>query len=108
MTNHVKQIDAIVIKDINLSEVADGTYMGDHSVLPVIVEAKVTVKDHRITEIILTKHINGQGKPAEILPGKVVESQSLKVDTVTGATSSSKVILKAIQNALEKGMQGNE
>lgn len=32
----------------------------------------------------------------------VIEKQSLKVDLVSGATASSKVILKAIEKALNK------
>jgi uncharacterized protein with FMN-binding domain len=48
------------------------------------------------------KHVNGQGKPAEVITEKVIETQSLQVDVVSGATYSSKVILKAIENALAK------
>ena len=58
-------------------------------------------RKHMIKEIELKKHDNGQGFPAEIIPGKVVEAQSLEVDIVSGATYSSKVILKAIENALK-------
>jgi uncharacterized protein with FMN-binding domain len=56
--------------------------------------------NHKIEYIELVKHKNGRGGPAEIIPIKVVEAQSLDVDIVSGATSSSKVILKAIENAL--------
>jgi uncharacterized protein with FMN-binding domain len=62
----------------------------------------VTVKNHTIKKIELLKHKNGQGQGAEIIPDKVMEVQSLKVDSVSGATYSSKVILKAIQDALLK------
>ncbi len=60
----------------------------------------MTVKNHQITEIELVKHKSGRGAPAEIIPSKVVEAQTLQVDAVSGATYSSKVILKAIENAL--------
>ncbi len=40
---------------------------------------------------------------AEKIPDKVLEEQSLQVDIVSGATFSSKVILKAVEDALNKG-----
>lgn len=98
--NHAKQVAAITISNVDLSKIPDGTYSGSHKVFPVDVEVKVTVKDHKIVGIQLIKHTNGQGTPAEIIPGKVIESQTLAVDVVSGATSSSKVILKAIETAL--------
>jgi uncharacterized protein with FMN-binding domain len=65
----------------------------------------VTVREHKITEIVLVKHENGKGTAAEIIPNKVVEAQSLDVELISGATYSSKVMLKAIENALIKGAE---
>lgn len=104
LKKYQKQVEDINISEVDLSKVPDGTYTGSCEVIWVAAEVKVTVKDHRITEIELTKHENGKGKPAEIITDKVVEAQSLKVDVITGATSSSKVILKAIQNALDSAV----
>lgn len=89
------------IAEVDLSTIEDGTYTGSYSAFPVSAEVSVTVKDHVITGIELLKHDNGQGTPAEVIPGKVVETQSLQVDIVSGATHSSLVILKAIENALQ-------
>lgn len=96
-----KKMSEITITDVDLAKVPDGTYDGSFKIFPVAAEVKVTVENHKITGIELVRHENGQGKPAEVLPDKVVEAQSLKVDIVSGATYSSKVILKAINNALE-------
>lgn len=96
----VKQVSEITIADVDLAKVPDGTYDGKYKVFPVAVEVRVSVENHRITGIDLVKHDNGQGKPAGVIPGKVTEAQSLNVDIVSGATYSSKVILKAIENAL--------
>ncbi len=85
---------------VDLTSIEDGVYTGSYSVFPVSAEVQVTVKDHRIAAIDLLKHNNGQGAPAEVVPGRVVEFQSLQVDVVSGATYSSRVILKAIENAL--------
>lgn len=105
LKTYQKQVADITISNVNLSKVVDGTYTGSYEVLWVAAEVKVTVKNHKITGIKLVKHKNGRGTPAEIIPNKVVEAQSLEVDTVSGATSSSKVILKAIENALSSAIQ---
>ncbi len=67
--------------------------LGTHTLI------EVTVKDHRITETKLD-HRHGQGEAAEVITDHVIEVQSLQVDTISGITSSSKVILKAIEKAL--------
>ena len=95
-----RQLLAEKIPAIDLAKIKDGTYTGSYRTFLVAAEVKVTVKDHRITGIELLKHENGRGAAAERIPSKVIEAQSLVVDTVAGATISSKVILKAIENAL--------
>jgi uncharacterized protein with FMN-binding domain len=102
----LKNLAASEIADVDLTSAKDGDYPGSCSVFPVSVEVKVTIKSHAITEIDLLKHDNGQGKGAEIIPEKVIEAQSLQVNSITGATYSSKVILKAIQDALKKAVSG--
>ncbi len=104
-SNMRQKMFSTVISNIDLLKVADGTYTGSYDIFPVVAEVKVIVKDHKITAIQLVKHRTGQGQGAEALPGKVVAAQSLQVDTVTGATLSSKVILKAIENALKSGVK---
>lgn len=100
--DNLKQLARSEIADVDLSSAEDGDFLGSYSAFPVSAEVRVTVKDHAIEKIELLKHSNGQGQGAEIIPGKVAEAQSLKVDSVSGATYSSKVILKAIQEALLK------
>lgn len=88
------------ITDVDLRDVEDGIYDGSYSAFPVSVTVKVTVEDHAITEILITKHDNGQGKPAEVIIEEVLSAQSVDVDVISGATYSSKVILLAIRDAL--------
>jgi uncharacterized protein with FMN-binding domain len=96
----LEQLKNTQISDVDLSHVADGVYTGSCHVFPVTAEVKVTVQGHRISSIELTKHISGRGSKAEVIPGRVVEAQTLAVDAVSGATYSSTVILRAIENAL--------
>lgn len=99
--NYQREVRALKIDNIDLSKISDGEYVGSCNVDFISTKVVVTVKDHKIENINIMEHKNGKGKPAEIITDKVVEAQSLQVDTVSGATNSSKVILKAIENALE-------
>ena len=67
----------------------------------------VTVNSHRITEIDIIRHDGGRGKDAESITKSVVEYQSLQVDSVAGATYSSRVILRAIEDALKDSENKN-
>ena len=64
----------------------------------------MTIVDHRITEITLLNIGDSEyeKKGAGII-GRVIESQSTDVDTISGATLSSRTILMAIDNALTEG-----
>jgi len=96
----LEQIATAEIQDVDLAKVTDGIYVGTYKIFPIDVKVEVTVADHLITQIDLLRHTNGQGVAAEIITDMVIDSQSLKVDVVSGATYSSKIILKAIENAL--------
>jgi uncharacterized protein with FMN-binding domain len=98
--SNLESLKYMELAQIDLTAIEDGVYSGSYSAFPVSAEVSVTVKDHAIAKIDLIKHTNGQGAPAEVIPDMVVKSQSLQVDSVSGATYSSRVILKAIENAL--------
>jgi uncharacterized protein with FMN-binding domain len=88
----------------DLSNIPDGVYRGSAKVLPVIARVEVTVTGGRITGFRILRHLTGKGQSAETLAEKVVEKQTIELDTVSGATYSSKVILKAGENALRSGL----
>ena len=88
----------------DMNGMSDGDYRGNYSLsgTPVEVTLDVTVQNQKIIGINIVKHSRSPiGKKAERITGSVVEKQSLNVDEVSGATASSKAILKAIENALE-------
>jgi len=101
--NYKKIVSEIDIKSVDLSNVHDGTYTGSFDAIFVGAEVEVTVKNKKITDIKLLNHKTERGKPAEVIVDDVKKKQSLQVDAISGATNSSKVILKAIENALESG-----
>jgi uncharacterized protein with FMN-binding domain len=94
-------IKQIKIGTVDLSKIPNGTYTGSFDAVYIAAKVSVAVKDNKITNITLLSHKNQRGKPAEVIPLKVVKAQSLQVDTISGATNSSKVILESIENALE-------
>ncbi|SHK05123.1 FMN-binding domain-containing protein [Geosporobacter subterraneus DSM 17957] len=98
-----KEIRSIDIQSIDLSKVADGEYTGEYYVNESVGAAvNVSVENHRITGIEFIEHKYGKGKKAEGITNNVIRAQSLQVDTISGATGSSTIILKAIENALLK------
>lgn len=90
----------ISINSIDLSKVESGIYLGSYSKGLVKVKVQVVVKDHRIEEIEILEHENGLGSKAEKIVENVISEQTLEVDTISGATVSSKSILKAVEVAL--------
>lgn len=81
----------------------DGVYRGEFNVsgTPVNVALDVTLQNEQITLINIVKHISSPiGKRAEKIIDSIIANQSLDVDAVSGATASSKGILKAVENAL--------
>lgn len=99
-TRSMNEVAAIHIQDVDLEQLADGTYRGTCNTTLVSASVEVVVEDHRIQKVTILEHNCGRGGPAEAITETVVNQQSLAVDSVTGATVSSRVILKAIENAL--------
>ena len=98
----VNRANNLSIQTPALSEISDGKYIGEYSVPPVFVKVAVTVEHHQMTDVDILQHENGLGSPAERVIDDVIQNQSLDVDAISGATVSSKCILKASENALNK------
>lgn len=99
-------IEKIQIVNPDMSKVADGTWIGEWKTSMINAQTAVTVAGGSITAIKLLKHEHGRGGPAEVIVERVREKQSLEVAAVSGATGSSKVILKSIEQALLNGIRG--
>lgn len=96
----LEELSNTKIANIDLGTIEDGDYTGSYDAVAVMVKVSVTIKNHRITRIDLIEHNNGKGQPAEIITQSIVDAQRLDVDVISGATLSSKAILKAVENAL--------
>ena len=96
-------VDKLVIADVPISTVRDGTYEGELATMLVTAKVQATVASGRLESVKVLKHRHGPGHGADAIIDRVIAAQSLKVDAISGATASSKVMLKALQSALEKG-----
>ena len=97
-------ISEIELNIPDLAQIQNGTFNGSFDAILVAADVDVTVENHRIVEIVINDHYHGNWEPApraEAVIIDVVNSQSLDVDAIAGATNSSLVILSAVQNALE-------
>ena len=101
-TANLEQLRTLAIETPELSLLANGTYRGTYKTFPLDVEVEVVVLEQKIVGIDILKHVNGQGAAAQTIPSDVIKNQSLRVDAVSGATYSSIVILKAIEDALSE------
>lgn len=100
MNENLDEVVLIPIETPDLSLINDGVYEGSYQATPIDVMVKVTISNHQITDIEITKHVNGMGGDGENVIDDVILNQNLDVDLVSGATYSSKVILLAIMDAL--------
>ncbi len=78
----------------------DGVYEGEHA----FVKVRVTVKGGKISAIEILHHGGGGAKyeaMVEPLKTAIIEKQSTEVDGITGATVSSRNLIRAVKNALE-------
>ncbi|MBU5439436.1 FMN-binding protein [Tissierella sp. MSJ-40] len=98
----VKRANQLVISNAELLEIHDGIYTREYIQSPVKTVVQVEVENHQISKIEILEHQNGLGQKAETIVDDVLNQQILNVDSITGETVSSKVILKAIENALSK------
>lgn len=96
----------MAINPVNLQSVAEGTYKGSYKGSRFSNKVEVTVKDHNITDIKILKPVLFMSEDASSkIIDEIKASQKNDVDVVSGATASSKALLKAVEDALESNKQ---
>ena len=98
----------------------DGTYTASKPGMNADVEVEVTIADGKISDVKVTNDsetpgiggvlenskgeikTNGGESPVTRIPAAIVAGQTLKVDTVTGATISSYAIINAVADCIEQ------
>ena len=101
VADYKKAVKETTFSDIDIGNIPDGTYIGEYDVNFIYARVEVTVRDGAITNIDILEHKNERGKAAEIVTDRIIAEQKTDVDAVSGATNSSTVIKKAVENALQ-------
>ncbi|WP_245917307.1 MULTISPECIES: FMN-binding protein [Bacillus] len=100
---------SLPIADVDFKQLNDGTYIGEYEGGMYkwrANEVQVTVSSGKVTDIKPLKHKENQSPEfTEKLYNRVIKSQSLQVDTISGATITSKAYLKSVENALDKAQK---
>ena len=91
------------IQNVDIKNVRDGEYMGSFSYGGFEYKVKTIVKGHSIEDIIIlqnrdTKH----SKRAEGVITDIIRLQTPNVDAISGATTTSKALMKAVENSLRE------
>ncbi|MDO9493932.1 FMN-binding protein [Acetobacterium sp.] len=102
VNNYKKAVASITIANIDLSQIPDGVYDGTFDVGYISANVEVGVANGAIKTINLIEHQNERGSAAEVITDTIIKEQKIDVDTVSGATNSSQVIKKAVENALRQ------
>ncbi len=90
------------IAEPDLSQLPDGTYQGAESYAGFTYKLECEIKDHTITELrILENRDSPYARYAEGVVSRILAKQSPNVAGITGATTTSKCLMKALESALE-------
>lgn len=91
-------------------DLEDGVYRGTGTGFAGDITVSVTVKEKQIISIDIISSSDDEAffTRAKTVIDKIIEGQTLDVDTVSGATYSSRGIISAVKNALTGEKDGNE
>jgi uncharacterized protein with FMN-binding domain len=106
-----REAKSLPLDAVDFGKLNDGTYQGAYEGGMYGWRAnkcQVTVSSGRVTgiQLIGSQDPGGKNTQHEALYDRVVEAQSLQVDTISGATLTSKAYLQAVENALVRAQHG--
>ena len=100
-----QEAKSLPLNAVDFSKLNDGTYHGVYEGGMYkwrANECDVTVTNGQVTDIQLvgSQDPGTENTDCEMLYDRVIEAQSLQVDTISGATLTSKAYLQCVENAL--------
>ncbi len=102
----LKETVGLTISDVDLSEVADGSYRGEYAAGRFKTSVEVNVQNHKIVGVVPLGLDNSKAIDRGVLDiysgavTQIIEKQTLEIDVVSGATATTKSLTKAVENAL--------
>lgn len=104
VADYQKAVRETAIGEVDFSMIPDGVYIGECDVNFIYAKVEVTVQGGKMTDIAILEHKQERGKVAEAVVSDMLAQQRIDVDAVSGATNSSTVIKKAVENALREAV----
>jgi uncharacterized protein with FMN-binding domain len=100
-----KEAASLPLNRVDFNKLTDGTYHGAYAGGMYkwrVNECKVTVTGGKVTDIQLVNSADpgAVNTDTKMLYDRVIKAQTLKVDTISGATLTSKAYLQCVENAL--------
>jgi uncharacterized protein with FMN-binding domain len=94
----------MTIEDQPLQLAMNGPHLGAYSYGGFVYEVEVTVMYHEITDIkIISNRATRHARQAEAVIERVMAKGNVNVEAVSGATVTSKALLKAMEQAIAGG-----
>lgn len=104
LENEHKEARSLPLNRVDFSKLKDGTFTGEYEGGMYkwrTNTVNVTVSGGKVSQIELVKSVEDRGEGwNKTLYDRVISSQTLQVDTISGATLTSKAYLQGIENAL--------
>jgi uncharacterized protein with FMN-binding domain len=98
--NGMSYVRKMTVNLVDLSKISDGVYAGSFKKGRFSYSVEVAVKDHRIQAAKPTDPKQVTSAIIEQIFARIVQDQSVRVDTVSGASLTTKAVCKAAENAL--------
>jgi len=99
----LKQYRGIPVHDQEMSRIKDGIYPGEMELGGFLYKVEVSVQYQKINDIKLVQNReNAYARFAEGVIPRIIKKQTANVSAITGATTTSKALMKAVENALSK------
>ncbi len=96
------KLDILAYQSLDLKKLPDGAYAGASLGYKGDVKVTVTLQEGRIADIKVEHKEDIELNATKIVPQRIIEAQGLKVDAVTGATTTSNAVITATFEALKK------
>jgi uncharacterized protein with FMN-binding domain len=91
----------MTIADVSPAAIPDGAYPGEFTCLKFNYRVSVKVDSGRISDVAIIENLkNEYAFRAESVALRIVDRQTPNVDVVASATTTSKALMKAVENAL--------
>lgn len=97
------ELRALVIQEVDLSRVADGTYSGSYHKGPWTYDVEVTVREHRIISV---KNVGARLRADAVKPRNdeasalILATRAIELDVISGAPVHTHAFEKAVEVAL--------